>query len=553
MDKCKHFDICGLNTYKGEYCFLHSDHVPKDKETFLKIFEDHRKNRGDNFKYFYFPSDIDFSSATFTGVNFQGAKFFGGVSFDNATFTGAADFQEIVFQEKANFHEATFTEEANFKGAKFHDHASFDSAKFSKDAIFYEATFDGISEFSFAKFDKEANFNLSKFIGKAHFGGNTTFTENASFQGVEFNEEAIFNGATFSKRAFFLLARFGKITSFDRVTFQEDVIFHHATFSEGAIFFFVTFGKEASFNFAIFIGEASFAKTIFSRAADFGSTTFNKGGNFSGVLFKEGKSNFSFGKFFDRSLFIGSKDDKEKNIQIFKNIKVDFRNVVMSPPNAIIFRDADLSQCLFQGTRVDKIEFTNVKWAMIPGKLGYSRTGIYDEKISLDSIKSTKKSKKKDKENLDWEHIERVYRDLKVNHIETGDHERAGDFHYGEKEVRRRNPSTPLMHRFFLNLYRILSGYGERYLRPLAWAFFVLISGTIGYLAFGIGMADGLSLGIKDWFTVLLYSLQVMTLLRPTELEPIGVTSTAIKVFQSISGPIILGLFALALRQRLKR
>ena len=58
---------------------------------------------------------------------------------------------------------------------------------------------------------------------------------------------------------------------------------------------------------------------------------------------------------------------------------------------------------------------------------------------------------------------------------------------------------------------------------------------------------------IKNWVRVGLYGIQVMTLLKPTDLQPLGLVSTGIKVVQSLLGPLILGLFALALRQRLRR
>lgn len=149
-----------------------------------------------------------------------------------------------------------------------------------------------------------------------------------------------------------------------------------------------------------------------------------RGASFDGTIFNGESVFFNNSHLLGRTLFLGEKGNQERpGNPIFSNVTVYFNNVDINPPNAVIFRDADLSRCSFLGTRINQVEFTNVKWAMIPGKFGYSRTGIYDEKILLDSIKSTKKSKKKDKKNLDWEHIERVCRDLKINHTASGDHE----------------------------------------------------------------------------------------------------------------------------------
>jgi len=53
------------------------------------------------------------------------------------------------------------------------------------------------------------------------------------------------------------------------------------------------------------------------------------------------------------------------------------------------------------------------------------------------------------------------------------------------------------------------------------------------------------------WLSALHYSFRVMTLLKPDELEPMGFAKV-IQTLQSLLGPLFLGLFALAVRQRLK-
>jgi hypothetical protein len=97
------------------------------------------------------------------------------------------------------------------------------------------------------------------------------------------------------------------------------------------------------------------------------------------------------------------------------------------------------------------------------------------------------------------------------------DHERAGDCHYGEKEMRRKNPDTPWSLRFFLTLYRAVSGYGERYLPSLLWAGGLLLASTISYLWWGLHPKDGgaqLTLTSSwDWLRSIFYSFRVMTLL----------------------------------------
>jgi hypothetical protein len=126
--------------------------------------------------------------------------------------------------------------------------------------------------------------------------------------------------------------------------------------------------------------------------------------------------------------------------------------------------------------------------------------------------------------------------------------------------MRRQNPETTLGLRFFLTLYWLFSGYGERYLRPLLWAGLLFVGSTIGYMWWGLRLKDGSSslawtypwINPWDWLRSAYYSFRVMTLLKPDDWVPLRYAQV-INTFQTLLGPTFLGLFALALRQRLKR
>ena len=102
----------------------------------------------------------------------------------------------------------------------------------------------------------------------------------------------------------------------------------------------------------------------------------------------------------------------------------------------------------------------------------------------------------------------------------------------------------------------MFSGYGERYLRPLIWAGVLLLVSTICYVVLGLSPREGEStLALTnqwDWLRAAHYSFRVMTLLRPTDLVPLGYAKL-VNTIQTILGPLFLGLFALAVRQRLRR
>ncbi len=224
---------------------------------------------------------------------------------------------------------------------------------------------------------------------------------------------------------------------------------------------------------------------------------------------------------------------------VLAGVLTDFRDVIIDPLDVLIFRDADLSKCRFLDTDVRETEFAGVIWP----KIG-RRQIVYDE------------SRIQGLEPFLLIRIERLYRQLKQNYEDRRDHERVSDFHYGEKEMRRKNPDTPLGQRFFLTLYWALTGYGERYLRPLVSAALLLVISTLLYLLLGLFPKGGwvpLELGsVVNWGRGFHYSFRVMALLKPEDFVPSEVGQW-VNTIQSILGPILFGLFALALRQRLRR
>jgi uncharacterized protein YjbI with pentapeptide repeats len=347
----------------------------------------------------------------------------------------------ITFSEGADFSGATFTKDADFSGARFSEGANFSSARFSEGANFSGATFTKDADFTDATFSEGAYFLVAK------------FSEGANFSSARFTKDARFTGAKFS----------------------EGANFREATFSEGADFSRATFTKDADFTGATFTKDADFTDATFSEGANFLVARFSEGADFSGARFSEG-ANFLGATFSGRTLFAG----RSGNVQakhIFAGTAVDFRQVVINPPDVITFLGADLTTCRFLDTDLRKVQLVDVEW---PKKRG--RVRVHDE-IAPDATG--------DGRRRPWPQIERLYRELKQNYEDRRDYERAGDFHYGEKEMRRKNPGTAGGLRFFLTLYWLFSGYGERYLPPLLWAGLLFVGSTIGYMWWGLRLKAG--------------------------------------------------------------
>jgi uncharacterized protein YjbI with pentapeptide repeats len=408
----------------------------------------------------------------------------------------------------------------NFQHFVFPYHVDFfKKTTFTEWARFFYATFTHGADFSRARFMKGADFSHATLTGYAKFVS-TTFTKNTKF-----------SDATFTGWADFRQAAFDNQTSFARATFSE----------EGVCFNDAEFRARAIFSNAKFVAEASFAGAI-----------FNTGGEFYGATFSE-PAEFFRARFLGRTLFV-SKKEEGRTIPIFAETEVSFRQVDIAPLDALIFRDADLQKCQFLGTDLRKAEFTNVKWpetickkwpkfirARWPQMV--SRFAVYDE-IEVEQ--------KGEAENRS--HVEQLYRQLKQNYEDRRDYERARHFHIGEKETRRKNSRGGL--RILLTAYRWVSGYGESCLLPLIWVVILLAGTTAAYLYWNLLGSNPHITPVPDSASIKevgLYSLRVMTLLKPSDFVPSGFGGNFVNWIQSIFGPLLFGLFALALRQRLKR
>ena len=406
-------------------------------------------------------------------------------------------------------------------------------------------------DFSFFVFPIKGDFHKAEFTKGACFA-NVKFTEGATFSWAKFSGHRgakMFAGARFSG------AEFTDRANFHEAEFSDGATFGRAIFTKGADFSSAKFTKDADFAGAEFRDGAAFQEALFTKGVNFGWTKFTKGADFAGAEFT-GKSRFSRAEFLGRTLFVGKqprmvvgrrlKDFKDKPLnvkietaQIFANAEIDFTDALIEPLDAVIFRDADLRQCLFLGTDVRKAEFTDVRWSRVG-----LRFCVHDEFAPLGVLEIVRQYAK----------IEQLYRELKQNYEDRRDYERAGEFHFGEKVMRRRNPNTRWGLWFLLTLYSVFSGYGERYLRPLLWAGILLVSSAVLYFSLGLQPKSAVYQSSQDWITAFLYSLRVMTLFRADELaNPLTVYGWVVVAVESILGPLFLGLFALAVRQRLKR
>ncbi|MCL6642568.1 MAG: pentapeptide repeat-containing protein, partial [Candidatus Bipolaricaulota bacterium] len=279
----------------------------------------------------------------------------------------------------------------------------------------------------------------------------------------------------------------------------ESPFFGNADFTE------VTFSGDADFGQVQFFGEVEFEKTEFFKKANFYRTTFLKLTYF-------------------------------RYVQTSKTSEIQFREVRLPNPELVKFHRIDLSRWSFLDTDLRRIDFDDVTWGTIR-RLWSRRTAIFDE-LGV--------SNKKVKEDL--AKVERLYRHLKQNFESQRDYGRAGEFHYGEMEMKRRQLGPVGQIPFWI--YRILSGYGESYGRALIvllgmWIVFAVLFTVVGYTDEWGNHAD--------LWRSLIYSAQSMTLFHEPNITFHNVWGKAIELVASVLGVIQIALFGLALQRRFKR
>ena len=371
--------------------------------------------------------------ADFSGFVFPTANY-------SRKFTAGCDFSGATFTQDAHFGAATFMQGADFSGAKFTQRASFYRATFTQEANFSEATFTQDADFIEAKFTQRASFYGATFTQDAAFGV-ATFTQQASFSDARFTQRASFYRATFTEDAHFG-ARFTQQASFSDARFMQDAGFHWATFTQEALFGGTKFEKLASFEAATFLGPAEFRETVFRE------------------------------------------DGKSEPGPIFVSAQ-------FSRPEAVIFYKTYLGQALFHDCDVSKFVFSSVRWRQRKGK---GKRMVFEEIVDLwHGAASALKPGSDNPNERDYGLIAELYQQLKKNYDDRKDYWTAGDFHYGELEMKRlssrhRNRVLRWLHRHvgLVAWYKYANAYGESYLRPALWLGAVLFLFTLLYPVAGL-------------------------------------------------------------------
>ncbi len=219
----------------------------------------------------------------------------------------------------------------------------------------------------------------------------------------------------------------------------------------------------------------------------------------------------------------------------------------------------DLSKAGFNGTDLTDVHFSANNWR----RTGSTRVCILDHQLAID--------KKPLPEflgpygDISLNECAETYRQLKTNFENRSNYIDAGAFHFCDLELRRLSLPRPWRWFSIYSFYRLLSGYGEQPVRATAvFAVALCILAGLHLLAgFSVGgnvvdyTLSELPRHTSHWREILQaaqLAFSHLTLRSSTSPEALATpVNTALWMFETIFGPLQLGLIALTIKRRVRR
>ncbi len=443
----------------------------------------------------------------------------------------------------------------------------FDERIKNKESDYRSVFFPNTIEFNHFTFDFPLNFQYAVFAGRVFL--HKMALSNAYFRYALFNSEVFFNTTGVSGFADFFGAIFEGEVKFINCYFKEST-FQYAKFNEETKFTYSRFEKETDFSYTEFKAEANFWLATFESSVNFESAKFYESAkvSFGNVSFN-GRCNFKKVLFEGYVSFEGSQLN-----EVFKgdSVLLDLQKAQLEKPERISFHTVRLNPSWFINVDPRKFIFTDIKWDSQRVK---SEVSNINEKFFEHKIFNTHRL------------LTISYRQLAVNAEENNRFEEASNFRKMAFEVerleRKENRKTWLnklkasfnsdiyCSSFFSNiriatkkcwftiktfpsdllhfLYRIFSGYGERWFRAFCWLIAIWLFLAFLYATPICNFIEKEKYGFSYWIG---YSLNVITLQRP---EPKAANSFTMIILglEVLFAPLQAALLILAVRRKFMR
>jgi uncharacterized protein YjbI with pentapeptide repeats len=442
---------------------------------------------------------------------------------------------------------------------------------------------DGAFQEEFERILGEAGDRVADFSGFVFPSGDyrgRQFKPRCIFHGAKFADRADFGRATFTQGADFSYANFTQRANFDRATFTDEASFYGASFAEQAHFSRATFAKRADFYGAMFALQAYFREACFAHAVDFGWAFFSREANFSRAQFTQGAE-------FRRTRFLENGVDEPGLILSLARFE---------RPGEVVFYRTYLGQAFLHNCDIAKIVFSDVRWR----ERENGKRMVFEEVVDLreeSSIPLRRTDGVPAERNYSL--IAELYQQLKRNYDDRGDYWTAGDWHYGEMEMKRRaTPAAGRIARWLTSRgvsgkhlgrirqwrhrhmgvaawYKRASEYGESYARPFWWLLAVVLVWSVLYSVAGLrytGAHTVAEVGVRwsnrcpdstSYHTCmnvwrlagnsLLISVEVAAFQRQLTYEPVYPWGRLARIVELVLTSTLLALFLLALRRQFRR
>jgi uncharacterized protein YjbI with pentapeptide repeats len=246
-----------------------------------------------------------------------------------------------------------------------------------------------------------------------------------SLEGAEFPRGVDFSGCTFSKSFHAKNAYFGDQANFSGSAFQGPAYFSSSEFKK----------------------EAQFTKSKFESSADFSGARFQGAAFFFDVEFG-GAANFALNTQFS---FVPSLDPDE------------------SLRHAVFVKCRFHAQAIFNDRKfLSGPDFSLAEFDIAPEfhNCQIHQSANFEGAVFRD---------------VESPGADRSYRTLKLALEKLGARDEQSMFFALEQKARAKKPSTPVSIRFFSELYRIVSDYGQDFVMPLVFMFILTIGFTVLY------------------------------------------------------------------------
>jgi uncharacterized protein YjbI with pentapeptide repeats len=407
--------------------------------------------------------------------------------------TGRPAFGEALFTG------ATFLGETRWTGVSFAGNARFGGAKFVGDAWFVDAAFGGTARFGAADFSGAARFDRAVFSGDARFPG-AVFQRRACFADAAFSGMGRFGGAVFRDTAEFGGAVFDGTARFARARFE-------GTSHVGPL----VCGGRLELSSAVFAEPVTIeaaASEVVCHATRWDSTAILR---LRHAVVDLADARLTqpvavVGRF--PPLLPGTGEGARAEQALGRDPGVRVVSVRGVDASLLTLADVDLERCLFSGAlHLDQLRLEG-RWTLGtapagwhirgPAPVRWTRRQVIEEERQWRTLPGRPAPARggwgaapPDPETVPGlASLTTVYRQLRKAREDSKDEPGAADFYYGEMEMRRHSFGPRRAERWLLQAYWLLSGYGLRASRALAWLFAAMSVSVLALTLWGLPTSE---------------------------------------------------------------